>query len=818
MSKKRKSKPLYKKMFAKIILFLVNRIDFVGIAEKIAKSDSGRHYTELFKKLPPAWENSDEISGLAIELTADQLRKEGKNVDDREIRRLVDEIKIRYNRDVHIKVASAIALIFGHVFKHQNPSLPFISPDTREIKHIGKLRKHMQRGSGVVFLINHSSHLDEFVLDLLWQYLGMGLPVFAAGQNMMAVESIAKLLMTGSYVVIRRGASRYQMAVLYNYCSALSRSGAQQGIFLEAWKGGARTRDGSLRYPKRLVTLKGAIDASDNLVVQPVAISYSVVPEDRMMCSGKGGMTWIRGMGFFRTLANFFFHPKTFFWRSLEDIYGRAYISLPCPMLLSELKQNYAGEKSGIDFDEFVALSSIKEIARTKKIMCVQVVARGLVSARKKELTDLIQSIEDEIKAIEEYHIKTFGHPPDFEDYIADNDVEDIIKDGLAILKKRGIISRFAKDSAGLPVVKDEKALNYYATHGDRRLYSPTADQNLVIAGAGRWGFALAVHIGNRFLEDKKYNNASITIYDSNGDMIRRMGKTRQGPDEFSDISLPKNVFVTSDSHSAFRKASEIIVAVRPDDFESHIHSILEVSEQPVKIIVAARGFVPDLHVLPYHLVQNIIAEFNRDDVEVYTLAGAVEPQDFIFSGKIIGTLAGPERNIEQLGDIFTASNITTIFSNDPIGVQTADILARIYAVCINYIACLEKADGVSSLAGLIAFASEEARKMGLALGASPDTFTAASVVWTSSLVYFSFEGPLHEFGKRAGKAAKKGKNFGSIFKKFSSQWSEDDKIPRNIIASINEALLCAEQRGLDLPLLRQAAEAFFPGQGHSSS
>jgi len=807
VSKKRK--PFYKKISKKIIAGIIRRINFLSMAGRIADSDAGKRYGKKFKDLPPVWENTDDINRLAVELTMDQLQKEGEYVDKQEIEHLIDEIGIRYTRDTHLKVASSIALIFGHLFKHQNPDMPFTSKDGRELKYIDKLKEYMKNGTGVVFLINHSSHLDEFVLDLLWQYLKMGLPVFAAGQNMMAIKSLADLLMTGSYVVIRKGASRSQMAVLYNYCSALSRSGAQQGIFLEAWKGGARTRDGSLRYPKRLVTLKGAINTEGELIIQPVAISYSAVPEDRMMCSRKGALTWVNGMGFLRTLLRFFFHPKSFLWRSLENIYGRAYIAFPSPMLLSELKKGYAKEKSGIDFDEFTALASIKEIACTKKIMATQVVARALVRARKKEIYDLVEAVKYEISSIKEYHMKTFGRPPDFEDYILNNGIEDVIKDGLGMLKNRGILNRFAKDVSGLPGVRDEKALNYYATHGDRRLYSPTADQNLVIAGAGRWGFALATHIGNRFLEDKKYNNASITIYDSNRDLIKRMGRTRQGPGEFSERSLPKNVFVTSDSYGAFRKASEIIVAVRPGDFEAYVRSIMEVSEQPIKIIVAARDFIPEIHTLPYHMVQNIIVEFGREDVKVYTLAGAVEPEDFIESKKIIGTLAGPGQDIEILGDIFITSNVTTIFSKDPIGVQIADILARVYAICVNYLVNLEKSEGFAPLANLIASVSNEARTMGIALGASPETFTASSIVWTSSLISFSLEGPLHEFGEKAGKSARKGKNLGSIFKKLSNQWLEDD-LPPNTIGAMEQVLLCAEQRGLDLPLLRQAAEAFF--------
>ena len=267
----------------------VNRLDIAGLLTRIAESDAGRPFLERYQALPRDWENTKEISGLATDLTLKQLKGENQTVDREEIHDLIREIQIRYDRDLHITAAAAMRVVLGHLFEHHGAAQPFVCADTRDLTHIETLKSYREQGLGVLYLINHNSHLDEFILDSLMQDLGLGLPVFAAGQNMMAIESLAKLLMIGSYVVLRKGASRHQMAALYNYCSALSRMGAQQGIFLEAWRGGARTRDGSLRYPKRLVAVRGAIDTDRDLVIQPVALSYSVVPEDMMMCAEKAG-------------------------------------------------------------------------------------------------------------------------------------------------------------------------------------------------------------------------------------------------------------------------------------------------------------------------------------------------------------------------------------------------------------------------------------------------------------------------------------------------------------------------------------------------
>ena len=333
MSEKMKKKSRFFKKWLGIALAKgVNRINFLKLTEKLANSSDGLPWLDRFKALPASWENADEVCELAVDLTLEQLSRENSPADRSEIKELIDQIAIQYDRRAHEHTAAAIGLVFSHLFEHQSPDLLFTSPDGRDLEHLDSLKSYREQGLGVVYLINHSSHLDEFLVDIVWQILSMGLPVFAAGQNMMSIPSIAELLMTGSYVVLRQGANRHQMAALYNYCSAISRAGAQQGIFLEAWRGGARTRDGSLRYPKRLVTLQGAIDVDRDVVIQPISLSYSVVPEDRMMCSKKSAWSWIRGMGFWKTLAGIPFHPRTFFWRSLENIYGRPMSPclLPC--------------------------------------------------------------------------------------------------------------------------------------------------------------------------------------------------------------------------------------------------------------------------------------------------------------------------------------------------------------------------------------------------------------------------------------------------------------------------------------------------------
>ncbi len=797
-----------KKSLSRLTAGAVNTVDFVRLIQSIAESRAGKPHLERYQSLPPDWTNAEAVSDLAVDLTIDQLIRENETVDKNEIWDLIKEIQIQYSRDLHINTAAAFRVVFGHLFDHENPELPFTSADGRELEHIDTLRKYRAQGMGVLYLINHNSHLDEFIFDSLMQDLGLGLPVFAAGQNMMAIQSIANVLMTGSYVVLRKGASRHQMAALYNYCSALSRQGAQQGIFLEAWRGGARTRDGSLRYPKRLVAVRGAIDIAkdQDMVIQPVALSYSVVPEDLMMCDKKSGKTWVNGINWFKTLMNAPIHPKTFLWRSLENIYSRCYVSFPEPRRLSQLNADWQQDKRGTEFDEFVALNAITQIARKKKIMAAQLTARAITRAKKNDEPDLEKVIRDETKTIKIYHRQTFGHDPDFEDFIQKNPEAAILEDGIKTLRKRGILSRWTRDRLKIPSLVNDIGLSYYATHGDRRLYSPTADQNIVVVGAGNWGFALANLLAGRLLENKAYSNAGITIYDPRKKLVHHMGKERLGPGRFKDMRLKKNIFVTYDLPSAFRKASEVIIATKPELFEAQMREIISVSEQHLKIIIATRGFMPNTTLLPFHMVQNLLVECQRTDMDVLTLTSPMETEDLMASVPLNGTIAGSPAFLDGMADLIFGPDQTPVLSTDPIGVQAADILARIYALCVNIMAaCTEGKKGIVQ-GQLFARASEEARALTLAMGASPATFTAGSIPWTATFVALATDGPLKDLGEKLGTTVKKGKDPARILNKLSDKWRQNGK-KIQIISDIEAALACGDQREVDLPLLREAYE-----------
>ena len=791
------------KLLGKVV-DLVEKVDFIALSRKVSHSEQGRPWLKRYMETPPGWPDQEGLRQRALELTLAQLKDENGPVDPAELKDLISRISCNHDHETYIWCTSAATVLLNVLFKHDVPQQPFTSKDGRDLAHLDLLKSYQDQGLGVLYLANHSSHLDEFLIATLLTNNNLKAPLFAAGQNMMAIQSVSKVLMLASYVVQRRGAGRHKLAALYNFCRAISDIGGQQGIFLEAWYGGARSRDGSLRYPRRLVTLRGALATEKDLVIQPVSISYDVVPEDLSLAAGKGPRCWVRGMGLLPILGQAVIHPLSFYWRAARGLYQRAYVTLPKPMLLSELKQAHAKDPGGLSLDEFVALVGIRESARCKKVMTSQLVARGISRARRQGGGDLKAAVEYELEQVREYHQTTFGQEPDLEDFIRNHTTAQVLAEGINTLKKRGILAPTRTELSSPPQVLSDPGLSFYATHGDRRIYSPTADENIVVVDAGDLGFALTYLVGNRMLEEKRYLNASLTLFDSRPEVAAELGDSRRPIGRFEEYNLPKNSFVTSDATSAFRKASEVILAALPSELARQASVVLENSDQALKVVVATSGFEPESLKLPCQSVMEQVRGMGRKDVEVYAWAGPIGARDMVEGNPAFGILAGPEAGLRKLAHLFSYAPIGVETSTDPLGVQAAVILARVYALWGQFASRTGHIPGSAQIGLYMAKSGAEAMKLSLALGGRPETFSAASPAWSATLTADALSPLCREFTRGLADAARQQDDVPAAARRLNQEM-ENKGLRMQAYHDLRSAFLAAKEQNLDLPILSEA-------------
>jgi glycerol-3-phosphate dehydrogenase len=813
------------------------RLDVVQLLERISLALPGRWWRERFPEIPPEYPDKDQIVARTVQLARADVNQRGIEADDEEIWEHARLISTQYDHQVHEIFAYGVITVLAHLFRHQQLPAMFMSADRREVAHADTMRQARQKGLGIIALSNHSSHLDELILGFVLFHEKLGLPLFAAGQNMMATPSLERLLMTGSYRIVRKGASKAYLTTLFDYCRTLADMGKMQGIFLEAWAGGARTRDGSLRYPRRLITLQGALAGDQDVLIQPVAISYDRVPEDAALANRRGPASWLHG---YRT-RELLRRPRRGLWEGLRGIYGRAYCTYSRPWLLSELREMHRAENSDLELDEYVALQSMKAVARDKKVMASHLAAQGLLRARAQGMDDLVEATAQARQLIEDYHRRTFGVEPDFEDFIRNQPLEVVVHEGLKSLGvRRAVGFRGLKRRV---YVRDENLLQFYATHGDRRLYSPSARENIVVIGGGQFGFALSWLVGNRALEEKRFQAASVTMYDPRPELVDVIADHRRHPttDEktrrswmvvkgagaraavrevvmglrhpwrpFPDAPLPKNVFVTVDTDSAFRKATEVIMAVGHQYLEPAVEALLLTANRPPTLILATRGFDPQTHKLPYFIVQDLARRHGLRFEAVLTLAGNIAPEEVLTGRSGVMILAGPKPQAEPLADLFTRGDLETTVSDDPVGVALAAALVQAYVVWGTFLRRTGRIKDSRDLGRYVARVSAEAARLAKALQARPETFAAHSEVWTAAMIAAGLGGDSVRFGRDAGDLGRRGELTSERLAKLARRYAENLGRPLEGYTSIHSACIVAKQLGVDLPDLVEADQTFF--------
>lgn len=789
------------------------RFDFVKFMEELAKREPWASYAVRPDLPPPAFSDQDEIARLAVDLAERALAEKGEPVSRQELETQADIISCRYDPALHHTLRGSAMNIISQLFQSRDLAHMFTSADLRELANFERLKQASQEGRGVVYLINHSSHWDEFIFNVFLDQNNLGLPLFAAGQNMMATPSLTKLFMVGSYVIVRSGASRAYLSTLFHYCQALGEMGKPQGIFLEAWSGGARTRDGSLRYPRRLIALQGALAARNDVLVQPVVITYSRVPEDLGLSEGRSLASWLNGNHMMSELLKRPWEPKESVIRGLKDLYGRTYVGFGRGKLVSELaaEQAEAGG-SELTIDEYASLYAIKEIARDKKIMTSQVAAKALMRAKNSK--DLEASAAKAIEELRDYHQRTFGQAPDFEDYFEEQGLKKALDDGLNSLKMRKVIGRQPIFSRKLPKIKAPHGLSYYATHSDRRLYSPSAKENFVVCGSGPWAYGLVSFIGRRTLSDKKYNNSSLTLYDRDEETMARLAYERTLPDKFPDYRLPKNIFPTHDHTAAFRKATEVVVALPPWQVDDTLKIILAEAHELRSLIIASRGFDPQSHRLTMQIAWEAIVSAGRPKISILALSGPFSPAGLISEEGGVWTLAGDVRGgrgSEAL--LFKHGKFKVNISPDPIGVQMAAALADAYALYGHFLERQRKfrANPLEASAFLREI-SGEAKSLALALGGQPGTFEADNPAWVSELIIRSLSGagPSQSWLNALKAEARPGLGGPAsqlVTKDWPDPWASG-------YFSIHSAYLTAKHLGLNLPHLEEANRMFWSNNG----
>ncbi len=235
----------------------------------------------------------------------------------------------------------------------------------------------------------------------------------------------------------------------------------------------------------------------------------------------------------------------------------------------------------------------------------------------------------------------------------------------------------------------------------------------LAILGAGSWGTALAA-LTTR-------NGVPTRLWGRDGEALAVMAETRRNRRYLPEIELPPELEFESELAAAVSAAGIVLIVVPSHAFASMLDELAPLLGADTAIGWASKGFEPGtgrfLHELvaerlPGHAAAVVTGpSFAREVAAGLPSAVTVHSDDDAFAHQLAGLLHAP--------------NLRAYSGSDMLGAELGGAMKNVLAVATGIADGMEL--GLNARAGLITRGMNEMLRLGVALGARPETLIGLS-------------------------------------------------------------------------------------------
>lgn len=274
--------------------------------------------------------------------------------------------------------------------------------------------------------------------------------------------------------------------------------------------------------------------------------------------------------------------------------------------------------------------------------------------------------------------------------------------------------------------------------------------QKIAVLGPGSWGTALA-----QVLND---NGHDVRIWGNITEQIDELNQKHTNTRYFKDITLDENIVAYHDLADALNGVDAVLFVVPTKVTRLVAKQVAETLQHKVTVMHASKGLEPGTHERLSTILEEEIPSELRSEVVV--VSGPSHAEETIDRDITLITAASK--------DIESAKYVQTLFSNhyfrlytntDVIGVETAGALKNIIAVGAGALHGLGYGDNAK--AAIITRGLAEITRLGVAMGASPLTYSGLSGVGDLIVTGTS----VHSRNWRAGDALGRGEKLEDIEK-----------------------------------------------------
>lgn len=236
----------------------------------------------------------------------------------------------------------------------------------------------------------------------------------------------------------------------------------------------------------------------------------------------------------------------------------------------------------------------------------------------------------------------------------------------------------------------------------------------IAVLGAGSWGTALAQQLAK--------TGRPIRLWGRSKDKIASIKDKRINFLYLPDIELPENVHPENSLAKCVNGANDVLICVPSYGFRETLTKVTPFLDPDTRVCWATKGFELSTGQLPHQVASDILG----DDRPVAVLSG---PTFAMEVGKhlptAIAVAASNKRYAEELATLLSNDTFRPYTSGDIIGVEVGGAVKNVLAIAAGVSDGL--GFGANTRIALITRGLAEMTRLGVAIGAQPETFMGLS-------------------------------------------------------------------------------------------
>lgn len=683
-------------------------------------------FKESFGWPPPEDGDPQDLRRRALEL-AETIEPRSDHSD---LRQALAGFEISHDPRSFELISPMLEFLSTLLFNHASRD---VSPGVKE--------RILHYDGPLFFFVAHTSHYDYLLAAHAAYRLGLAPPIMHVTGSMQR-GWLSQWLKGCRGLSYPKSPSAIQHRAYAWFCAAVAEIKPMQPqvLFARTSRYTVRAREGILREPYVPHGVLAAVKAVGKALMVPVAISYSIVPEDR----------YLAGAALFQALQLL---PKSpggllspmlgltkadSFFSDIAGCFEDVSVEFGDPFELRNDK-SLTGQR--------ISHRAMEAVAQRKMIHPTHLIARAMQGADYVDSRTLRERVEREVDDIRTFFKTKYRKEPPFHHLII-TDLPEAVNRGASALTRRGALKKSLLKRRF--VHKNGAILQYYAYQGDRRIYPLSGRNSLAVVNAGVWGYTLALHIGRNLLKKKELAEHSLALYDSREDLIEKLTVDGRHPWHFKDVALPRSVRPEADLIAAIGDTYLILLVTPSKYFYSMAQKVIKTAPDGANLVIATKGFIPETGLLPCQTVRDLIERAGKR-INIAVLSGANLAHEIVAGGAGVTQIACEDYGIfERLRLLIETPRFRVVFCDDIIGTTISAALKNVYAIGFGM---LEGAKTVPEnfMATYSTLVTAEIRQFGLLLGASPDTFDSESQVWIADLLATCRGGRSAIFGRDLG-------------------------------------------------------------------